>query len=232
MYGIVSESNSITGYTPMLRVAEAGENEEIEKLGLYDSLKLNTLGLARQAYEYAVKGFTYLRSAGNFHNNNIITIADFSQPSTQKRLYVIDMKNHKVLFNTYVAHGMNTGKEMATKFSNIPESNQSSLGFYKTLGTYQGGHGFSLKLEGLENGINDNAYNRAIVMHSADYVSEETIKNMGFLGRSWGCPALPVHLNKPIIEKIKNGTCLFIYSPNKTYTIQSIIIRRLSKMAA
>lgn len=216
----------------MYALGKPVENEDAEGLSLYDSLKLNTIGLARQAFDYAIKGFAGLRTAGSFSNTNIITIADFSQPSYKKRLYVIDMKNYKVLFNTYVAHGMNTGQEYATKFSNVPESNQSSLGFYRTLGTYDGCHGYSLKLEGLEKGINNNAYDRAIVMHSADYVSEDFIRSKGFIGRSWGCPALPAKLNKPIIDRIRNGSCLFIYSTNKNYSAQSKIIKGLAKSAA
>jgi hypothetical protein len=207
------------------------ETTPVVPVSVYDSLKLHTLGLSKQAYEYAIKGLQYLRSAGTL-NTNILTIADFSQPSTKKRLYVIDVKNYKLLFNTYVAHGMQTGREMATDFSNVPESNKSSLGFYKTLGTYEGKHGYSLKLEGLEHGINHNAFERAIVIHSADYVSESFAKSQGYLGRSWGCPALPVSLNKPIIDRIKNGSCLFIYSNQKAYSIQSRIINHQSRVAA
>ena len=201
-------------------------NEGINRPSVYDSLKLSTLGLCRLAFDYAMNCFSFLRSNGTLNNQNIITIADFSQPSTKKRLYVIDVKNYKLIFNTYVAHGSKSGREMATQFSNIPESNQSSLGFYKTLGTYEGGHGYSLKLEGLERGINDNAYSRAIVIHSAEYVSETFARTQGYLGRSWGCPALPTALNKPIIDKIKNGSCLFIYSNQKSYSAQSKIIKR------
>ena len=157
-------------------------------------------------------------------NDNIISIVDFSMPSSKKRLFVIDLDHFKVLFNTYVAHGAKSGAAIANQFSNTPESNKSSLGFYETLHTYSGGHGYSLRLEGLEKGINDNANRRDIVIHAAAYVNEALIQAQGYIGRSWGCPALPKKLHKPIIDKIKNGTCLFIYSPDKTYLNNSKIL--------
>lgn len=191
---------------------------------LYDSLKLNMMGLSHQAYNYALQGFDYLVANGKIANEKILSIVDFSQPSNRKRLFIIDLENQKLLFNTYVAHGANSGKEYANDFSNTPESNKSSLGFYETLGTYMGGNGYSLKLDGLERGFNDNANRRAIVIHGAPYVNESLIQSQGYIGRSWGCPALPEALHKPIIDKIKNGTCLFIYSPNKNYLSHSRIL--------
>ncbi|MCX6293990.1 MAG: murein L,D-transpeptidase catalytic domain family protein, partial [Sphingobacteriales bacterium] len=130
-----------------------------------------------------------------------------------------------LLFNTYVAHGQNSGYAMAEKFSNKASSLQSSLGFYETSSTYLGKHGYSLKLEGLEKGINDNAMERSIVMHGASYVSEGIIKIKGYLGRSWGCPAVPEKYSKPIIDKIKNGTCIFIYANNSMYFHQSKLLQ-------
>jgi len=194
-------------------------------LAVYDSLHLDLMGLSKQAFDYAVKGFDQLVEAGKLANDRIISICDFSLPSSKKRLFVIDLNNYKVLFNTYVAHGRNSGTSMANNFSNTPESNKSSLGFYETLGTYIGSNGYSLRLEGLEPGINDNANSRAIVIHGADYVSEGLIKSMGYLGRSFGCPSLPKHLNKPIIDKIKGGSCLFIYSADKSYFSKSKILK-------
>lgn len=191
---------------------------------IYDSLNLDMRGLSEQAFSYAYKGYEYLKAKGKIANDNIISIADFSRPSSQKRFFVIDIKNFKILFNTYVAHGQGSGAAMATAFSNIPESYQSSLGFYTTSSTYIGKNGYSMHLEGMERGINDKANERAIVMHGAPYVSENFINNLGFLGRSWGCPAVPEKLNKPIIEKIKNGTCLFIFSKNEKYLNNSRIL--------
>jgi len=197
-------------------------------LSLYDTLQLEQLGLSRNAFNYAVKGRNYLLAAGKLTNEKLLSIVDFSLPSSRKRLFIIDLENNKVIYNTYVSHGRNSGKEMAHAFSNQPESNKSSLGFYVTGGTYIGKHGFSLRLLGEEKGINDNANSRAIVMHSAPYVSESAIKMQGFIGRSLGCPALPENVYKPIIDKIKNGSCLFLYSPDKYYADHSNILRKIA----
>ena len=191
---------------------------------IYDSLQLSNLGLSEQAFRYAVKGYNYLDEKGKISNEHIISIVDFSKPSNEKRLFVIDMQHCKILFNTYVAHGQGSGKEFANRFSNNPESLQSSLGFFLTSDTYTGKNGYSLHLSGMEKGINDKADKRAIVMHGASYVSETYIRSQGCIGRSWGCPAVPEKLNKPIIEKIKNGSCLFIYGNNKKYFRHSKIL--------
>lgn len=191
---------------------------------MYDSLKLNMSGLSEQAFICAVKGYEYLKSKGKIDNDDILSVVDFSRPSSQKRLFVIDLKNFKVLFNTYVAHGQKSGAAMATQFSNIPESLQSSLGFYTTSSTYIGKNGYSMHLKGMENGINDKAEERAIVMHGAPYINENIIHDRGYIGRSWGCPAVPEKLNKPIIDKIKNGSCLFIFSENSRYLHSSKIL--------
>jgi len=194
----------------------------------YDSMNLDEMGLSEQAFNYAMKGFNYLLQQGRLAKDNIISIVDFSLPSSRKRLYVIDLKNYRVLFNTYVAHGVNSGKEYASQFSNQSSSYKSSLGFYETLSTYNGQHGYSLKLDGLEKGINDNANSRAIVIHAAGYVDESLIRAQGFIGRSWGCPALPEKLHKPIIDIIRNGSCLFIYSNDNAYLKSSRIINAVT----
>ncbi len=201
-------------------------SDSVSKSLLYDSL--NALGLSKQAFEDGVKGFNYLRSLGKLNNDQILSIVDFSLPSGKKRLFVIDMENFKVLFNTYVAHGRNSGKEYAHRFSNSPSSFMSSPGFYITKETYNGEHGFSLKLEGEEKGINDNALSRAIVIHCADYVSENEIRSRGYIGRSLGCPALPEKYSKPIIETIKDGSCFFMFSPNSKYLSRSRLLRLAS----
>ena len=198
---------------------------------IYDSLRLSLMGLSKQAFQIAMEGFEYLVKAGKLTNDRIISIVDFSMPSSKKRLFVIDLDKKRVLFNTYVAHGVNSGKEFANSFSNIPESNKSSLGFYETMGTYNGKNGYSLHLLGLEKGINDRADSRAIVMHGADYVNENVVQKQGYIGRSFGCPAVPETLHRPIIDQIKNGTCLFIYSPDKRYFIQSRLLQQATAMA-
>lgn len=191
---------------------------------VYEAMHLNNYGLAMEAFQYAMTGYNYLKSKKILSNTNILSIVDFTKASTKKRLYVLDMKNKKVLYNTLVAHGQASGQDMATSFSNEQESLQSSLGFYKTANTYDGKNGFSLVLKGLEKGINDNAEQRSIVMHGALYVSQEYINETGSLGRSWGCPAVSEKLSKPIIGKIKGGSCLFVYSAQKKYLKASKII--------
>ncbi|HSB93331.1 MAG TPA: murein L,D-transpeptidase catalytic domain family protein [Flavitalea sp.] len=194
------------------------------KLKVYDSLDLGTKGLNFDAFRYAVQGMQRMKDLGYDFNTNIVTIADFSQPSTKKRLYIVDLDNYQVLFNTYVSHGRNSGKDVANRFSNKLSSYQSSLGFYLTKGTYFGKHGYSLQLEGLEKGVNDNAARRAIVVHGADYVNEKMVSSLGYLGRSQGCPAVSIKESKEIIATIKDGTCLFIYSPLASYISKSSLL--------
>jgi hypothetical protein len=166
------------------------------------------------ALDLALEGFEKLEKE---LNNLVLTIIDFSLPSTEKRLWVIDLKNKEVLLHTLVSHGRNSGLLMAEKFSNNPQSYQSSLGFYKTGETYQGKHGYSLRLDGLEKGFNDQARNRAIVVHGADYAREEVAKMSGRLGRSLGCPAVPSELSKEVIDLIKDGSLLFIFGQDENY---------------
>jgi hypothetical protein len=189
---------------------------------LYNSIQLDKAGLKLEVFQYAMKGFTKLVKEGKIANADKITIADFSQPSTQKRLYVIDLEKKQLLFNSLVSHGRNSGTLMAKSFSNQPSSYKSSPGFYVTGETYNGNHGYSLRLDGLERNINDNARDRAIVMHGAPYANG--INGAGFLGRSQGCPALPLSMYKPIISAVKGGTCLFIYTPDESYLDHSSIL--------
>lgn len=189
---------------------------------VYDSLHLSLKGLSQEAFEYAKKGLNRLVEEGKLLNDSIISIIDFSQPSNKKRLFILDLKNYRVLFNTLVAHGRNTGREWASSFSNQGESYKSSPGFYITRETYEGKNGYSLKLEGIERGINDNAFERGIVIHGAGYVSSDLANAQGYIGRSQGCPALPPQVSRPVINTIKNGTCLFIYHPS--YLSRSIVL--------
>ena len=179
--------------------------------GLYNMLSLDSLGLSKEAFAEAITGYQNLINSGTVLNNTILSIVDFSLPSFKKRLFVLDMENGKLLFNTLVAHGRNSGQLYATRFSNRNRSLESSLGFYLTGETYFGQNGYSLRLLGMERGFNDNAYSRGIVIHPADYVNDEISKNFGRLGRSEGCPAIPSDIHRSVIETIKNGTCLFVY---------------------
>jgi hypothetical protein len=190
----------------------------------YSVWQLATQGISVDLFYYAMKGYNYLKENNRLTNPGIITIIDFSKPSDEKRLFILDVLTGKVLFKTLVAHGRNSGQELARSFSNAAASFASSLGFYITSDTYNGKHGYSLRLNGCEKGFNDNAYNRAIVVHGADYVSESFIQQNGFLGRSHGCPAIPTELSTKIIDVIKDGSCLFIYSPVKTYLTKSTML--------
>lgn len=185
---------------------------------------------ATNLLETALSGYELLKEEQTIGSRGVITIIDFSLPSNQKRLWVIDLEEVKVLYHSLVSHGRNTGEVMAKKFSNKSGSYASSPGFYTTGETYFGKHGLSLRLDGIENGINDNARERAIVMHGADYVSPEFIEKYGRLGRSLGCPAVPEEQSKEIIETIKNGTCLFVYPPTESYLLNSPVISKITSL--
>ena len=206
------------------RISEVVSAEAVNE-DIYTAVNLVDTGLPRNAFDLAIKGLNKLNTEGKLLNPNIVTIADYSQSSNKKRLYVIDLKDRKLLFNTYVAHGRNTGDEYARSFSNEEGSLKSSLGFYITEKPFIGTHtGFALMINGVEKGINDRAVKRAIIIHGADYATEDFIKKYGRLGRSLGCPALPPDMNKPIIETIKGGTCLFIYNPDNKYICSSALL--------
>jgi hypothetical protein len=225
-----AKSNSSIRLSPKPAVAATLPADSIREItaplkSVYDSLHLDLSGLSRQAFVYAQKGWKKLIKQGKVVNESVMAIIDFSQSSDKKRLYILDMKNYKVLFNTLVAHGKKSGKEMASSYSNKPSSYKSSPGFYVTGETYIGSNGYSLKLQGMEKGINDKAAARAIVMHGADYVSESYVEEQGYIGRSQGCPAVPEEAAADIIDVIKNGACLFIYPATKNYTSRSPILR-------
>lgn len=207
-----------------LASASAPATAESVAVSMYHSLNANSLSLpAFESFSKALVGYNELKTQGRI-KKDILTLIDFSKSSNTKRLWIIDMKTQTVLYNTLVAHGRNSGDEFANSFSNNNSSNQSSLGFYATGEIYNGKHGASLKLDGLEPGINSNARNRGVVMHAADYVSDTFIKQHNRLGRSQGCPALPNGLTKEIITLIKNKSCLFIYHPSRNYIQSSKLI--------
>ena len=201
-------------------VAEQPEKRDIYKLWLNSNLEDV---VTFEIFNIAIQGYLQI---DNIRKKNLITIIDFSRPSTEKRFFVIDLENKKLLYKCSVAHGKNSGENIATLFSNQSQSLKSSLGFFLTAETYSGRHGYSLRLDGLEKNINDNARAREIVIHGAEYVSEEYINAYGRLGRSWGCPALPVDIAKEVIDKISGGSCLFIYADDGYYNENSIFRTR------
>ncbi|MDA9555189.1 murein L,D-transpeptidase catalytic domain family protein [Pelobium sp.] len=223
------ENNYPTKHKSILKEDETGINKKNPKAILfinyinkvYQDALLKEANLALPVFEKALIGFYNLKNNNQLNEDKqIITVIDFSKPSTEKRMWIIDLKNNKLLLNTYVAHGQGSGENMAQFFSNTEESHKSSLGFYVTNETYLGKHGLSLRLDGFDKGINDKARDRDIVIHGAEYVSENFIKSTGRLGRSFGCPAVPVELTNTIIDLIKNKTCLFINGNNEDYQSQ------------
>ena len=186
---------------------------------LYQRLGAEQQGLRYEVFQKAFTGYLNLQRAGKLGGSQSrLAVVDFDLPSTEKRLWVFDLATHQLLFHTLVAHGHNSGENEATHFSNTDESNMSSLGFYVTGTEYEGKHGQSLRLTGLDEGFNTNAAARSVVMHGADYVSEEFIRHNGRLGRSLGCPALPLAQYAQIISALHDGSCLFINRTGAGYS--------------
>ncbi len=175
------------------------------------------------AFKIALKGYFTLLLDNELANKRYLTIIDMSLSANVERFFVIDMETQQLVYKSLVAHGRNSGEEFATQFSNDERSYQTSIGFYKTAETYDGKKGFSLKLDGLEYS-NNKARDRGVVIHGAEYVSEQFIKNNARLGRSLGCPALPVETFKNAIEFLKEGSCIFIYYPQKYYLSKSKLV--------
>jgi hypothetical protein len=186
---------------------------------LYTKLNLGKSGLALPVFRQALVGYYNLnRRAPQGKTSPVLTLIDFTRPSALKRLWVINLETEKVLFNTLVAHGKNTGENVPMVFSNQNGSEMSSLGFYRTAATtYTGKHGLSLKLYGLDPGFNTNAATRSVVIHGADYVCEEFVQKHGRLGRSQGCPALPVAQTTAIVKAIKGGSVLYLHGPEQAH---------------
>lgn len=191
---------------------------------IYDVISLGEFGLKKEVFFKAYKGFEYLKRKGVIKKKNLLTICDYSQSSAQKRLYVIDILNGRLLFNSFVSHGKNSGGDMPESFSNEINSNKSSLGFLLTAGTYNGRAGYSMKFNGMEPGINNNVNARSIVMHGSHFVNEGMLSTRGAMGRSLGCPAVPYGLHKHIIDAIKGGSCFFINHPDEGYAKKSKIL--------
>jgi L,D-transpeptidase catalytic domain. len=188
---------------------------------LYNELQLSEVGLSKRAFEFAYKGYEKLVKKQKLANPSILTICDLSQSSNRKRLYILDLEQNKVVMTSYVAHGRGSGGEYASRFSNNNRSHQTSLGFYITSSTYYGENGLSLRLKGLEPGFNDGAARRSIVIHGASYIGDEYLESNKFMGRSYGCPAVPNDVCDEIIDVIKDGSCLFIYHPTRKYLQRS-----------
>ena len=190
---------------------------------LLQNTSLNSAGLPEKTLELSLKGYLNLKEQGDLKRTDLLSIVDLSQSSRKKRFYLIDVEQRKLLVNTYVSHAKNSGADMATDFSNVTGSEKSSLGFFITKETYTGKNGLSLRLIGMEKGFNSNAEARNIVVHGADYVNAQRV-NSAYMGRSQGCPALPRADYVRVIDLIKNGSTLFIYSENEEYLKSSQMI--------
>ena len=221
---MANTSSSLLGNTTTVKQANIDVPSITPTADHYAAWNLSAVGICEAAFKEAIKGYNYLVGKKLLNNTSVLTLIDYSKSSSQKRLFVLDMIDGKILFNTLVAHGRNSGLEYASKFSNSGESHKSSLGFFITRNTYFGNNGYSLKLQGCEKGINDKALARAIVMHGAEYADESYLNSNGFLGRSYGCPAVPEKMSKQIIDVIKDGSCMFLYYPAKKYCKASKIL--------
>ncbi|MBD8487826.1 murein L,D-transpeptidase catalytic domain family protein [Echinicola sp. CAU 1574] len=218
-------STALSAYTPEYKLENlptisSSENTAevlLSKIKVHLQSDKKESTLSEEALQLGVSGYLKLAKAGEIPEDKPLTIIDFSLPSSMKRLWTIDPVSGNILHHTFVSHGRNSGNLMATKFSNTNSSYMSSLGFYRTAETYSGKHGYSLRLDGIEKGVNDNARKRAIVIHGAEYANPEFITKTGRLGRSLGCPALPMAVFKDIIDTIKENSCLFIYAPDRAY---------------
>ncbi|WCB33345.1 murein L,D-transpeptidase catalytic domain family protein [Fusobacterium polymorphum] len=197
----------------------------IDIKSVYDSLNI------KNKIDYSIFQKAYLGYVQISHKNpGVLIIIDYTKPSNEERFYVLDLNKKKLVYSTRVAHSKNSGLEIPLEFSDDPNSYQSSLGFFVTLGEYNGAYGYSLRLKGLEENINANAEDRAIVIHGGDIVEDEYIKKFGFAGRSLGCPVLPNSLTREIIDFIKHGRVLFIYGNDEEYIDESTYLSKLASV--
>lgn len=195
---------------------------------VYETFNLYNKGLHFDAFRFGIYAYYNLSGRNLLKNKNIMAIIDYSQSSCKERLYIINIRQKKLLCQSLVAHGKGSGEINAVRFSNKNSSCASSIGVLVTGKTYYGKHGYSLELYGLEKGYNDNVLSRKVVIHGADYVSYDFIQKQNRTGRSWGCPALPIDKYKVIIDLIKDGACLFSYYPDKEYLNNSLYLSEIT----
>jgi hypothetical protein len=186
-------------------------------------MQANASSLSTDAIKLGVKAYDHAEKIG-LDKQHVLTIIDYSKPSSAQRLWVFDMRDGHVIYNTLVAHGKGSGMDYATKFSDKPHSDATSIGVYLTGSTYSGKHGYSMRLKGLDKGYNDNVYSRAVVMHSAWYVNKQFAAERGRIGRSWGCPALSQQDASKVISTIKNGSIMLAYYPNQQWERNSTFL--------
>lgn len=208
-------SNAQTGLSKERQLAL--KKAELNIKELYNELNATQYDLSFTAFRYAYIGYQTMKKQHRLNNKELFSIIDFTKDCNSKRFYTIDLEKMKIVYYTYVAHGKKSGERMATSFSDAVESNKSSIGFYITGNTYNGGNGYSLILHGDEKGYNSNLAKRSVVVHAADYANEDYIARNGRMGRSLGCPALPENIYKQVIETIKEKTMIFAYYNDAKY---------------
>jgi len=208
-------SNAQTGLSKERQLAL--KKAELNIKELYNELNAAQYNLSFTAFRYAYIGYQTMKKQHRLNNKELFSIIDFTKDCNSKRFYTIDLEKMKIVYYTYVAHGKKSGERMATSFSDAVESNKSSIGFYITGNTYNGGNGYSLMLHGDEKGYNSNLAKRSVVVHAADYANEDYIARNGRMGRSLGCPALPENIYKQVIETIKEKTMIFAYYNDAKY---------------
>ncbi len=209
----------------LTQATNSNSNLDKETPYVYTAFNANKYGLRKEVFEKAIKGYIALKNKGQIKNKRYLTVCDMSLSSKKKRFFVLDLENKKVALCLRVTHGQGSGEEFANKFSNEVDSHQTSLGFYTTGGEYIGNNGTSLKLNGEEPGFNDNAEQRAVVIHGSDYATDEYFKENNKIGRSWGCPAVSKKEITNVIKFIKNGSCFFVYHTDKNYNKKSKLIK-------
>ena len=223
-----AEENLVTeNKTENIQVAVEEKPQKIivDVKSVYDSLNIKNK-IDYSIFQKAYLGYVQIQNK----NPGVLIIIDYTKPSNEERFYVLDLNKKKLVYSTRVAHSKNSGLEIPLEFSDDPNSYQSSLGFFVTLGEYNGAYGYSLRLKGLEENVNANAEDRAIVIHGGDIVEDEYIKKFGFAGRSLGCPVLPYSLTRQIIDFIKHGRVLFIYGNDEQYIDDSLYLSNLASV--
>ena len=223
----------ITGIAVLLVLTAASDIRAAEPSsdGLVKSLVRQAPGLRSEVLKMALQAARTAAERGLVQRRDLLTVIDYSLPSTQPRLFVFDLVARKLLFRELVAHGKNSGDNVPSFFSNSSGSLASSIGLFVTADPYIGGNGYSLRLKGLEEGINDMAWSRAIVMHGASYVSDTAIRILGRLGRSWGCPAVRPEIAHRIIDTLRGGSAVFAYYPEKSWLATSAFVQGVSERA-
>lgn len=190
-------------------------------MGLVDALALSAPRLDRAVLSKAVAAMQCATAGQSAESAKRLAVIDFSLPSSEPRLWIFDLQKKRLILEELVAHGENSGENLATAFSNRVGSHQSSIGLFRTQETYFGKHGYSLRIDGLEPGINDKARERAIVIHAADYVDPSWIERQGRIGRSQGCPAVRPEVAQKVVDTLKGGQFMFSYYPDPEWLASS-----------